>query len=131
MRKLICKLLKITDLTEEVKKLKAEVDRWTQTTNEANDREIRALEHSKKAKNQKNKAIKELKEHNIKVRKQNEADLFFISAKIQKKLLDGEKKDSPTISVLRQQQIGLERAGAAQGDVFDRNTLRGGLEWRY
>lgn len=40
------------------------------------------------------KVLTELNATKTKVREQNEADLFFVSAQIQKKLLDGEPKEN-------------------------------------
>ena len=69
--------------------------------------------------------IKELKGQ---IREQTEADLFFTSAKIQKKLLDGEPKENVRDLVLAQnlyqQNLAAQQQPAYQSSIF---SLFGGL----
>ncbi|MDD4892407.1 MAG: hypothetical protein PHH73_00210 [Candidatus Rickettsiella isopodorum] len=61
---------------------------------------------------EKDRLFTKLNKTNKKVREQTEADLFFISAKIQKKLLEGKTKES--IKPLIYEQRNLERLYAQQ-----------------
>ena len=55
------------------------------------------------------------------IREQTEADLFFISAKIQKKLLDGEPKEN--VQDLRLQQLGLQGQLAQQQQSYQPSSF--------
>lgn len=52
----------------------------------------------------------ELAQLRAKVREQNEADLLFVSMQITKRLLGGEKKESPQVQMLINQQAALQNA---------------------
>jgi len=75
-----------------------------------------------------NKQIARIKELEDKIREQTEADLFFTSAKIQKKLLDGEPKENVRDLVLAQniyqQNLAAQQQSAYQSPLY---SLFGGL----
>jgi hypothetical protein len=78
-----------------------------------NCRRIEAENNILKSENQNlNTKIVEI---NKKIREQIEADLYFISAKIQKKLLDGETKEQ--VNDLRLQQMALQANLAQQWNL--------------
>lgn len=70
----------------------------------------------------------ELQNTKQKVREQTEADLFFVSAKIQKKLLDGEPKEA--VQGLLSQQQTFQNALQPQYNSYNLSSLFSMLGWR-
>ena len=105
---------RLDKLQEEYNELSLRLDncREVETKNKRQQEEIFSL-------------TSQLKAFRFQIREQTEADLFFISAKIQKKLLDGEPKEN--VQDLRLQQITYPQMLGQQQQQFSQPSFVDGL----